>query len=193
MAQAPSGDRRFAPLEMDAMTPEQRFIAQGLIDGPRGGIRGPFHALLRNPRLADRVRSLGDSIRFENSLPAELREFVILLVARFWSARYEWHAHSKMAADAGVDPSVIVAIGEGRTPPGMSDDQALLHRFCTELLHEKDVSDATYAQALARFGEPTLLDVLCTAGYFSFVSLILNTIRQPVPEGGVQLPPLGAA
>jgi 4-carboxymuconolactone decarboxylase len=188
MSAAPNTARRFAPLEMDAMTPEQRFIAQGLIDGPRGGIRGPFHALLRNPRLADRVRALGDSIRFENSLPADLREFVILLVARFWSARYEWHAHSRMAAEAGVDPSVIDAIGHGRTPQGMTPNQALLHRFCTELLHDKDVSDATYAQALARFGEPTLLDVLCTAGYFSFVSLILNTIRQPVPEGGVQLP-----
>jgi 4-carboxymuconolactone decarboxylase len=185
--------RRFAPLEMDAMTPEQRFIAQGLIDGPRGGIRGPFHALLRNPRLADRVRTLGDSIRFENSLPPALREFVILLVARFWAARYEWHAHSKMAAEAGVDPAVIDAIGQGRTPQGMTADQALLHRFVTELLRDKDVGNATYAQALERFGEPTLLDVLCTAGYFSFVSLILNTIRQPVPEGGVQLPALDAA
>ncbi|MBA2963533.1 MULTISPECIES: carboxymuconolactone decarboxylase family protein [Ramlibacter] len=190
---APATARRFAPLELDAMTPEQRFVAQGLIDGPRGGIRGPFHALLRNPRLADRVRTLGDSIRFENSLPAALREFVILLVARFWSARYEWHAHSKMAVEAGVDQSVIDAIGQGRTPQGMTADQALLHRFISELLQDKDVSDGTYAQALERFGEPALLDVLCTAGYFSFVSLILNTIRQPVPEGGVQLPALDAA
>lgn len=191
MAQAPSTPpRRFPPLELDAMTPEQRFIAQGLIDGPRGGIRGPFPALLRNPRLADRVRSLGDSIRFENSLPADLREFVILLVARFWSARYEWHAHSKVAVEAGVDPSVIDAIGHGRVPQGMTPDQALLYRFCKEMLDDKDVSDATYAQALDRFGEPTLLDVLATAGYFSFVSVILNTIRAPVPEGGVQLPAL---
>jgi 4-carboxymuconolactone decarboxylase len=193
MSAVPITDRRFAPLELDAMAPEQRYVAQTLIDGPRGGIRGPFHALLRNPRLADRVRALGDSIRFENSLPADLREFTILLVARFWSARYEWHAHSKMATEAGVDPAVIVAIGHGRLPQGMSADQALLYRFCRELLDDKDVSDGTYQLALARFGEPTLLDVLCTAGYFSFVSLILNTIRQPVPEGGVQLPPLDAA
>lgn len=188
MTEVSTADRRFAPLELDTMTAEQRAVAQDLIDGPRGGIRGPFHALLRNPRLAERVRALGDSIRFENSLPADLREFVILLVARFWSARYEWHAHSKMAAEAGVDAAIIDAIGNGRTPTGMTPEQALLHRFCTELLNDKDVSDATYAQALARFGEVTLLDVLCTAGYFGFVSLILNTIRQPVPEGGVQLP-----
>jgi 4-carboxymuconolactone decarboxylase len=188
MTEPSTAPRRFGPLELSEMTPEQRSVAQGLIDGPRGGIRGPFQALLRNPRLADRVRALGDSIRFENSLPADLREFVILLVARFWSARYEWHAHSKVAAEAGVDAAIIDAIGNGRTPSGMTPEQALLHRFCTELLNDKDVSDATYAQALARFGEATLLDVLCTAGYFGFVSLILNTIRHPVPEGGAQLP-----
>lgn len=184
---------RFAPIETDRMTPQQRAVAQALTEGPRGGIRGPFHALLRNPRLADRVRSLGDSVRFENSLPAQLREFVILLVARFWSARYEWHAHSKIAAELGVPQEVIDAIGRGRVPASMTPDHALLHRFCMELLQDKDVSDATYAQAEARFGEVALLDVLCTAGYFSFVSLILNTIRQPVPEGGAELPPLDAA
>jgi 4-carboxymuconolactone decarboxylase len=123
-------------------------------------------------------------------LPDDLREFVILLVARFWSARYEWHAHSKVAIGLGVDPAVIDAIGHGRVPAGMTPDQALLHRFCTELLHDKDVSDATYAQALERFGEPTLLDVLGTAAYFGFVSVILNAIRAPVPEGGAQLPAL---
>jgi 4-carboxymuconolactone decarboxylase len=185
-----SSPQRFAPLPLDAMSPEQRAFAQSLIDGPRGGVRGPFNALLRNPRLADRVRALGDSIRFESSLPGALREFVILIVARHWSARYEWHAHSKVAAELGMDPAVIEAIGRGRTPEAMTPDQALLHRFCGELLHRKDVSDATYAQALERFGEKALLDVVCTAGYFSFVSLVLNTIRQPVPEGGNEMPAL---
>ncbi|RYY88434.1 MAG: carboxymuconolactone decarboxylase family protein [Comamonadaceae bacterium] len=184
--------QRFAPIALDAMTPEQRFFAQSLLDGPRRGIRGPFNALLRNPTLADRVRALGDSIRFESSLPADLREFVILLVARFWSARYEWHAHSKVAIEAGVAPAVVDAIGRGRTPDGMTPDQALLHRFCSEMLQHKDVADATYAETLERFGETTLLDVMATAGYFSFVSVILNTIRAPVPEGGAQLPPVDA-
>jgi len=180
---------RFAPLAAEAMSPEQQAVVKNLTDGPRGGVRGPFNALLRNPRLADRVRVLGDSIRFENSLPPPLREFVIMIVARFWSARYEWHAHSKLAAELGIRQDTIDAIGEGRVPPAASPDETLLHRFCHELLHDKDVSDATYSEALERFGETTVLDVLCTAGYFGFVSLILNTIRHPVPPGGLELPP----
>lgn len=183
--------RRFAPLDESQMSAEQRAMVQVLTDGPRGGVRGPFHALLRNPRLADRVRMLGDSIRFENSLPPALREFVIMIVARHWSAHYEWHAHSTLAASLGVAGATIEAIGNGRTPTTMSVDEGLLHAFCIEALRNKDISDATYVAALQRFGEPTLLDVLCTVGYFGFVSVILNAIRAPVPEGGAVLPSAG--
>jgi 4-carboxymuconolactone decarboxylase len=187
----PQGTRRFAPLAADAMTPEQHAMARALTEGPRGGVRGPFHALMRNPVLADRVRQLGDSVRFENTLPPALREFVILIVARHWSAQYEWHAHSTLAAGLGVARATIDAIGRGHTPAQMSDEQALLHAFCTEALRDKDISDDTYAAALLRFGETTLLDVLCTVGYFGFVSVILNAIRAPVPEGGAVLPEPG--
>ena len=179
---------RFAPLPAADLDADQRAVVESLLNGPRGGVRGPFNALLRKPALADRVRALGDSIRFENSLPPALREFVIVIVARFWSARYEWHAHSRLAAELGVRPETIAAIGAGRVPTTMSADEAIVHRFVTELLEGKDVSDPTYDAAIARFGEPTVLDMVCTAGYFGFVSLILNTIRHPVPEGGDPLP-----
>jgi acetyl esterase/lipase/alkylhydroperoxidase family enzyme len=181
---------RFAPIADDAMTPQQRAVADALISGPRGGIRGPFHALLRNPKLADRVRLLGDCIRFENSLPPVLRELVILIVARFWSANYEWHAHSRMAAELGLGPAIIEAIGLGKRPAALLPDESLVYDFCTELLNDKDIRDATYAAAVGRFGEVAVLDILCTAGYFGFVSLILNAKRHPIPDTAIPLEPL---
>jgi 4-carboxymuconolactone decarboxylase len=186
-------EKRFAPISSEAMTAEQRAVAQQLVEGPRRGIRGPFAALLRNPRLADRVRALGDSIRFENSLPPMLREFAILIVARFWSAHYEWHAHSKLAVELGVHLDTVEAIGTGREPARWSPDEALVYRFCMELLYDKDVSDASYDATMHRFGEVAVLDLLATASYFSFVSLILNATRHPVPEGGAPMPALAAA
>ena len=184
---------RFAPLPVDALDAAQRAVVADLQNGPRGGVRGPFHALLRKPRLADRVRALGDSIRFENTLPPALREFAILIVARYWSARYEWHAHSRLAAELGVAAQTIAAIGSGQVPSHPTADEAIVFRFCTELLNDKDVGDATYDAALTRFGEATVLDLIATAGYFGFVSLILNAIRQPVPDGGAALPELDKA
>jgi 4-carboxymuconolactone decarboxylase len=47
---------RFKPLSQHDMTLDQQRAAQAIAGGPRGGLRGPFHALLRSPELADRVR-----------------------------------------------------------------------------------------------------------------------------------------
>lgn len=173
--------QRYAPIPAEAMNDEQKAVAELLVNGPRGGIRGPFNALLRNPTLANRVRQLGDSIRFENSLAPADREFIILMTARFWTARYEWYAHGKIALELGVPQATIDAIANRQKPDGMTGNQPLLWQFCHEMLEDKDVSDATYAQAVGRFGEKTVLDIMATSGYFGFVSVILNTIRAPVP------------
>lgn len=180
---------RFRPLTDEDMSADQRRVAQALADGPRGGVRGPFHALLRSPELADRVRRLGDYVRFESALDPVLRELVILLVARFWSAHYEWYAHRKAAIELGMSPAIPDAIAQGLRPPALSPDEALVYAFCTQLLADKDVPDATYRAAVDRFGEAAILEMVATAGYYGFVSLILNVNRQPAPDRS-SLPPL---
>jgi 4-carboxymuconolactone decarboxylase len=180
--------QRFTPLSPQDMTPDQRRVAQAVATGPRGGLRGPFHALLRCPELADRVRHLGDYVRFESTVPAALRELAILLVARFWSAHYEWNAHRKHAIVAGLDPSVADAIEAGRRPAELTPDETLVYDLVAELLRDKNVSDATFAAARARFGERMIVELVGTVGYYGFVSLVLNTDRTPVAEGGRPLP-----
>ena len=182
---------RFAPLSDPDMTPEQRRVAHAVASGPRGGLRGPFHALLRSPELADRVRLLGDFVRFESAIPASLRELAILLVARFWSADYEWHAHRSHAVTAGLDPAIPAAIETGRRPAALSPDEILVYDLISELLTDRDISDATYEAAKNRFGERAIVELIGTAGYYGIVSLVLNAARVPVPEGGSRLPPLG--
>lgn len=176
------GKERFKPLEKEVMSADQRRVAQALLDGPRHGLPGPFHALLRSPELADRVRSLGDYVRFQNSLPAKVLELVILMVARFWSARYEWYAHRRHARNAGLDPAIVDAIDEGRRPARLDAEEALVYDFVSELLEHKDVNDRTYRAAIDHFGERGVIDMVSTAGYYCFVSLVLNMERHPVPE-----------
>ena len=182
--------QRFKPLSESEMTPEQRRVARVLMDGPRHGLPGPFHALLRSPELADRVRQLGDYIRFNNSLPSKLCELIILLAARHLSAQYEWHAHRRISREAGLDPAIADAIAEGRRPTTLSADETLVYEFCSELLKANDVCDTTYSAALERFSERGVIDIVATVGYFSFVAMVLNTERHPLPEGATPLPQL---
>jgi 4-carboxymuconolactone decarboxylase len=165
------------------MTSEQLAVANTLIASPRKTLSGPFNALLRKPVLADRVRQLGDSIRFENSLSDQLREFAISITAKYWSAKYEWYIHSNLAIDYGVDAKVIDAIGLDQEVTLTDPEQIIIYEFTNELLNTKQVSDLTYARALQKFGEITVIDLMATIGYFGFVSVILNTVRVPLPEG----------
>ncbi|PWU03505.1 MAG: hypothetical protein C5B51_18990 [Terriglobia bacterium] len=70
----------------------------------------------------------------------------------------------------------------------MAEDEELIYDFCAELQHNKSVSDATYARALAKFGEAGVVEAANIEGYYVYLSMVMNTARSPLP-GGVK-PPL---
>ncbi|MFZ1910653.1 MAG: carboxymuconolactone decarboxylase family protein, partial [Burkholderiales bacterium] len=75
---------RLPPLSKHDMDEAQQRVYDAIVAGPRGGVRGPFDALLRSPELADRLQKVGAFVRFESSLPAHLSELAILVTARHW-------------------------------------------------------------------------------------------------------------
>jgi 4-carboxymuconolactone decarboxylase len=174
---------RFPPIAPEEMNAAQRDVAARIADSPRGGIRGPFPALLHHPVLADRVQALGAHLRFGTGMPQKLVELAILVTARHWTAQYEWYAHEKIARREGLDPAIIAAIAEGRTPEAMPEDEAMVLAFARECLARGEPSDASFAALRDRFGLPGVLDLIAVAGYYSLVAIILNTARVPVPEG----------
>ena len=62
------------------------------------------------------------------------------------------------------------------------------YALISELLHNRSVSDDTYARALAKFGEQGVVDAVALSGYYTTIAMILNTARAPLPEG--MAPPL---
>lgn len=173
---------RFRKLTEAEMDEAQLKVYRELASGPRGGARGPFNALFRSPVLADRAQKLGEYVRYDSSLGARLNEFAILITARHWNAKYEWHAHYSHAMKGGLDPAVAADLAQGRRPAGMRDDEAIVYDFCKELHETKAVSDATYQATLDKFGERGVIDLIGVSGYYTLVSMILNVDRQPVPE-----------
>lgn len=183
--------QRFKTLEKSEMSDEQRKAYDGIVSGPRGGARGPFNALLRSPDLADRVQRVGEYVRFKSSLPGRLNELAILVVARYWTAQYEWYAHRRLALAAGLEQRITDELALGNRPAGMQDDEAVVYDFCTELNKDKSVTDATYKRAADMFGERGVIDLIGACGYYTMVSMVLNVDKHPLPEGAVPLPKLG--
>lgn len=180
---------RFPPLQLDQMNPAQRKAAEAILSGPRKSLDGPFNAWLRSPELGDRLQKVGEYLRFNTSLPRDLNEFAILITGVEWSAGYEWFAHQPLALKAGMKPEILADLKAGRRPAGMSDDEALIYDFSTQLHRQKQVSDTLYKGVVARFGEQGAMDLIAVNGYYDLVCMTLNVAQVPVPAGS-KVPPL---
>ncbi len=178
-----TGSTRFPELKPEQMTETQKRVYEGIVGGPRGAARGPFNALLRSPDLADHVQKLGAYCRFKSSLPARLNELAILVNARFWESKYEWHAHRILALTAGLDEALADAIARKQRPASMKPDEALVYDFCTALHHQHFVDDGLFKRAVGMFGEGGVMDLVGVSGYYTLVSMVLNVADVPLPAG----------
>ena len=143
-------------------------------------LRVPSHVV---PALQIRLHYLNESV-----LGPRLTEFAILIAARRWTNNWEWNAHSTAAATAGLKPPLIAAIAEGRRPDGMADDESIVYEVATELQDNQSVSDSTYARALAKFGEPGVVEMATIQGYYTYLAMVMNAARVGVqPNTKAQL------
>jgi len=176
------GDR-FKPLTYAQLTAEQKAMADHVLAGDRWTLNGPYNVFLRSPEMGDLAQKFGDYTRFHSSVPKKLNEFAIIITARAWNSQYEWFAHRKYAADAGLSPEVIEAVATGKRPTAMKTDEEIVYNFCTEMLNTKQVSDSTFEAASAKLGEQGVVDLVAVMGYYSLVSMTLNLDRYPLPDG----------
>lgn len=165
------------------MTEAQRRVYQRIAGGPRGGVRGPFNALLRSPELADRVQKVGEYLRFDSSLPPRLNELAILVNARFWGSKYEWYAHRPLAEKAGLAPAIADDLARNARPSQMQHDETVVYDFCTALHTTHAVDDVLFARAVAALGERGVMDLIGVSGYYTLVSMVLNVADIPLPAG----------
>ena len=174
---------RLPPIPASAMTDAQKKAVAEFIAARGADISGPFVAMLRSPEVMTRARAMGDYLRYKSVLPPRLSEFVILITARHWTQQYEWDTHYASALKAGIAVESAKAVAEGRRPEHMAADEELVYDFSIELQRNQSVSDATYARLLAKFGEQGIIDTVGIVGYYTFLGMVLNTARTPVPGG----------
>jgi len=174
---------RLPPISADKQTAAQKKAIADYKDLRKADLTGPpWTVLLRVPDLV--IPSLELRLHNQttnNPLGAKLTEFAILIAAREWTNNFEWNAHARAATSAGLSAPIIAAIADGRRPERMAEDEEILYDFCNELLHNKSVSDPTYARALAKFSEAGVVEAASLEGYYTYLSMVMNTARSPLP------------
>lgn len=186
---AAHAEPRLAPVPPASYDASQQQAAKDFATARGTPPFGPFAMLMRSPELMTSARSMGDYLRYRSAIGNTLSEFVILLTARRWNQEYEWNVHAPIAARQGIGQAKIDALAAGRKPSGMSDDEDICYAFVTELQHDHQVSDATFARALRRWGEKGVVDLAGITGYYTFLSIEMNAAKTD-PEGPLRLPAL---
>src|SRR5260221_11160256 len=176
---------RMPPIAADKMTEAQKkavadykMLRGADMTGPPWTVllRVPAHVV---PALQIRLHYLNGSV-----LGPRLTEFAILIAARRWTNNWEWNAHSTAAASAGLKSDVMAAVAEGRRPDRMAEDEALVYDFSLELQDNQSVSDATYARALDKFGEPGIVEMASIQGYYTYLAMVMSAARVTVQPNG---------
>jgi 4-carboxymuconolactone decarboxylase len=178
---------RVEDLKLESLTPEQKAI-HDRIAGTRGGtVRGPFAIWMRNPAIAEAADKLGTTLR-NGDLDLRLFELMVLVVARHWTAQYEWFAHARHGLEAGLSPAVVDAIRDRRKPDFTRDDERLIYDLVTEMNETRTLSQPTYDRAVAALGLDHVIELITSIGFYTMVAIMLNGFDAPVPGGERPLP-----
>jgi 4-carboxymuconolactone decarboxylase len=173
------GPDRLPPIPPAQWTEAQRVEAEAMIAGPRGAVLAPFIPLMRSPELMGHVQRIGEYLRFRSAIGVRLTELAILVTAHEWQQPVEWAIHAPIAERQGLSPATIAAIAQGERPGALADDESAVYDMCIELHRQRGVSDATWARAIACFGEAGVVDLIGLNGYYAMLAMVMNAARTP--------------
>jgi 4-carboxymuconolactone decarboxylase len=173
------GPDRLPPIPREQWTDAQRRVAEAMIAGPRGAVLAPFVPLLRSPELADHVQRLGEHLRYRSAIGTRLTELAILVTSSEWQQPVEWTIHVPIAEREGITRDTIEALARRERPPALADDEAAVYDVCIELHRQRHVGDATWARAVALFGENGVMDLIGLNGYYALLAMVMNAARTP--------------
>jgi 4-carboxymuconolactone decarboxylase len=172
---AARAEERLPTIPPAQYTEEQKQAAADFESARKVPVFGPFEPLMYSPQVMSQARAMGDYLRYKSAIGNTLSELVILMTARAWTQDYEWAVHYPIALKAGIRKEVADDIAVGRRPTAMSPDEETVFDFTSELLTNKQVSDATFKRAKARLGMKGVVDMTGIVGYYTFLAMQLTS------------------
>lgn len=159
--------------------PELAALEAG-ITAERGRISLLYQVLLNSPPLAQGWEQLLTAVRNRSSLPANLREMIILRVAVLNRAPYEFEAHVPHALKAGLPHIKIEALRDVTLAPdaGMfSDQERAVLNLTDTMTRDIAVPDAVFDPVRACFNDQQMVDLVATVAAYNMVSRFLTAFQ----------------
>jgi 4-carboxymuconolactone decarboxylase len=166
------------PLIIPGTKPELA-AQEAQIMAERGRISPLYGVLLNSPPIAHGWEQMLSAVRNRNSIPAGLRELVILRVAVLNRAPYEFDAHVPHALAAGVSAEAVEASRSVllATDAPFTDAQRVALRLADAMTRDIDVPDALYAEVRQHFDVQGQIDLVATVAAYNMVSRFLVALQ----------------
>ena len=174
---------RLKLLSPGEMSAEQKETYDESIAGKRGAPPAPMMAWLNSPEMARHATRLGGVLRFDTIFPAKLSEIAILVTARHWTSHYEGFAHKRLALKGGMDPAIVEDIRHRRTPRFDDPKGQMIYDVAKSLHEGHGLTQGLYDEAVKVLTLRGLTEVIGLCGYYTMVSMTLNTFEFGLPEG----------
>ena len=150
---------------------------EAVIAAERGRVSPLYQVLLNSPAMAQGWEQLLTAVRNRSSLPADLREMVILRVAVLNRALYEFDAHVPHALKAGVSEKKIAALRELAIDPIFSGIECKVLLLTDAMTRDIDVPAPLFESVQAGLTAQAMIDLTVTIAAYNMVSRFLVAMR----------------
>ena len=117
------------------------------------------------------------AVRNRTTLPADLRELVILRVAVLNHAPFEFDAHAPIALAEGISNAKLEALREPAPGAVFSELERAALRLTDTMTRDVQVSDAVFEPLRAHFDAQGLVELVATIAAYNMVSRFLEALH----------------
>ncbi|SDC56978.1 alkylhydroperoxidase AhpD family core domain-containing protein [Geodermatophilus telluris] len=162
--------------------------AADLLRARRGGVLTTLdRLLLHSPPVAEGWNALLGALRGATTLPADLRELVVLRVAVLNAAEFEWTSHEPIARRAGLTDLHlrVLRAADATAEPVWSPVQAAVLAFTDASTRDVAVPEAVLARVREHLDDRQVVELAVLVGGYGMVSRFLVALGVPPSDGEV--------
>jgi 4-carboxymuconolactone decarboxylase len=149
----------------------------------RGRVSDLYQVLLNSPPIAHGWEQMLSAVRNKSSLPAALRELVIVRVAVLNKADFEYQAHVPIALREGATQAMIDGVTNAQylapmpADSGLSSAEQVALLLTDTMTRSIEVPDAVFDQVRAHFDAQAQVDLVATIAAYNMVSRFLTAFH----------------
>lgn len=171
-----STDHIRVPLVVGGTRPELKEIEDRILK-ERGRISLLYQVLLNSAPIAKGWEAMLTAVRNQTSVPADLRELMILRVAVLNKASFEFEAHIPHALKAGVSQEKIEALRALDLSSQFTDEEKMLLKMTDHMTRDIEVPADLMAQITSHYSPEKVVELVATVAAYNMVSRFLVALN----------------